>query len=164
MIKHIVIIISTTLLLSMFPQSAAFAQSRTKLPNGFGIELLGKSMLYTFTYQRMISNPWGLEAGISVLGRGSSEENTLIIIIPVGATLYLAPKNGSPYFTGGAVLVTSSVESGPFSDSKSDRYGYAGLGFEYRSTGGFLFRGTAYGLFNGGSFIIWPGLHIGYSF
>ena len=164
MLKQIVILIVTILFLSMFSQSAAIAQSRTKLPNDFGIELLGKSLLYSFTYQRMIGHALGLEGGLSALGGGSSEQNTTVIFIPVGAKFYIVPKNGSPFLTGGAVLVTASVESGPFRDSSSDTYGYAGLGFEYRSTGGFLFRGTAYGLFSGGDFFIWPGLHVSYAF
>lgn len=164
MSRQIVILSVTILFLSVFFQSAAIAQSRTKLPNDFGIELLGKSLLYTFSYQRMVGNPLGLEAGLSALGGGSSVDNTTIIFIPVGAKLYLVPKNGSPYLTGGVVLVTTSVESGPFSDSESGSYGYAGLGFEYRSSGGFLFRGTAYGLFSGGNFFIWPGLYVGYAF
>jgi hypothetical protein len=152
------------IILSLFSQSAAFAQSREKLPNDFGIELLGKSLIYTFTFQRMLTNPVGLEAGLSVLGGGSSTDNTTIVFMPVGAKLYFIPKNGSPFITGGGVLVTASVKSGPFSDSASDTYTYAGFGFEFRSTGGFLFRGTAYGLFSSGSFFIWPGLHIGYAF
>lgn len=164
MFKQISIFVLIILFLSMFSHSAAFAQSREKLPNDFGIELLGKSLIYTFTYQRMLSNPFGLEAGLSVLGGGSSEDNTTIVFIPVGAKLYFVPKNGSPYITGGAVLVTASVESGPFSDSASNTYSFLGFGFEFRSTSGFLFRGTAYGLFSSGGFFIWPGLHVGYAF
>ena len=71
---------------------------------------------------------------------------------------------GSPYLSGGIVLLTASASFGPFSDGKSDTYGYAGGGFEYRASGGFLFRGTIYGLFGDEGFAIWPGLSIGYSF
>jgi hypothetical protein len=38
------------------------------------------------------------------------------------------------------------------------------LGFEFRSPGGFLFRGTAYSLIAGGGWFIWPGLSVGYAF
>lgn len=164
MFRRIVILSVTILFLSLLLQSTALAQSRSELPNDFGIELLGKSLLYNFSYQRMISNPVGLEIGLSALGGGSSEDNVTIILIPLGAKLYPVSKNGSPFLTGGVVLVTASVESGPFSNSASNTYGYAGLGFEYRSNSGFLFRGTAYGLFSGGSFFIWPGLFVGYAF
>jgi hypothetical protein len=43
-------------------------------------------------------------------------------------------------------------------------YSQFGLGFEFRSSGGFLFRGTAYGLISGGGYFIWPGLTVGYAF
>jgi hypothetical protein len=107
----------------------------------------------------MFGNPLGLEVGLSAWGFGSD----VIIFIPVGAKLYLIPKDASFYFAGGAVVVTNPVESGPFSD-ESMTYGYAGIGFEYRSNSGFLFRGTAYGLIAEGSFLIWPGLYVGYAF
>ena len=79
----------------------------------------------------------------------------------MGGKLYFVPKNGSPYLAGGIVVLTGSTDSGPI---ESATYGYAGFGFEYRSAGGFLFRGTAYGLIAGGEYFIWPGLHIGYAF
>jgi hypothetical protein len=138
--------------------------SRATLRNDVGIELLGRALLYSFSYQRMLSAPVGLDVGLGVLGGSSSGDNTSIIFVPVGVRLYLIPKDGSLFLTGGGVLVTGSVDSGPFSDSATDTYGYAGLGFEYRSVGGFLFRTTAYGLFAGGDYFIWPGLSIGYAF
>ena len=164
MSKQIIILFIAILFLTLPLHNSAIAQSREALPNDFGIELLGKSLIYNFSYQRMVSSPLGLQVGFGALGGGGSDDNALIVFIPVGAKFYIIPKNGSPFLTGGLVFVTTSVESGPFSDSASDSYGYAGLGFEYRATGGFIFRGTAYGLISEGSFFIWPGLHIGYAF
>jgi hypothetical protein len=164
MYKKIGMLVITLLFLFTFSRSTAFAQTRKDLPNDFGIELGGKSLIYTFSYQRTVQSLLGLEAGFSALGGGSSSDNTSIIFFPVGAKFYFLPKDASPFIAGGAVLVTASVKSGPFDDSASNTYGFAGLGFEYRSTSGILFRGTAYGLISGGSFFIWPGLHVGYAF
>lgn len=161
MSKHIVILCVIILFLSMLPQNAAIAQSRTKLPNDFGIELLGKSFVYTFSYQHMLGNALGLQAGLSALGGGSSDDNVTVIFIPVGAKFYPIPKDGSPFLTGGLVLLTGTYD---WQDTESTTYFYAGLGFEYRSNSGFLFRGTAYGLIIDGGFFIWPGLHVGYAF
>jgi hypothetical protein len=52
--------------------------------------------------------------------RNNKIKSASIIFIPVGAKFYIVPKNGSPYHTGGVVLATASVKSGPFSDSASD--------------------------------------------
>ncbi len=139
--------------------------TREKMPNDVGIELLGKSLLYTFYYQRNLNRNFALEAGLSAIGGGSLEDNATIVFVPVGAKLYLIPKNGSIYLAGGGVFLSASTDTGPFgSDSASTTYGYAGPGFEFRSDSGFLFRGQAYGLLAGGGFFIWPGLTLGYAF
>ncbi|MBD3179425.1 MAG: hypothetical protein GF417_07335 [Candidatus Latescibacteria bacterium] len=151
------------LLISSYPAGAA-GTSRTDFPNDFGIELGGKSIVYSFTYQRMFGSQLGLEGGISALGGGDSDDNSTIIFFPLGAKAYLLNRNGSPFLTGGVVIISASVDSGPFDDSIADAYSYAGLGFEYRAEGGFIFRGTAYALIADDSFFIWPGLHVGYAF
>lgn len=157
MSKRIIILCTAVALLSIGSINTAQAQSRTALPNDFGIELLGKGAVYSFSYQRMASPSLGLQASLAALGGSEAA----IVFIPLGGKLYFVPKDGSPFVTGGIVILTGTSDSGPID---SATYGYAGLGFEYRSIGGFLFRGTAYGLFAGGEFIIWPGLHIGYAF
>jgi len=158
------LLLACSLLTGIPAQGASTSGSRLTLPSDVSIELLGKSILYTFSYQRMIGNTVGLEAGLSALGGGTSDDNTTIVFVPVGAKVYLIPKDGSLYLTGGLVLVTASFDVGPFDDKSSDTYSYLGLGMEYRSQGGLLFRGTAYGLIAGGGFFIWPGLSVGYAF
>jgi hypothetical protein len=145
------------LLLSLMFASVAQAQTRESLPNDFGAELLGKAALYSFDYQRMVTPGLGLQAGFAAIG--SSDD--VVVFFPVGAKLYVLNKNASPFVTGGIVLLTGSIDSGPV---ESATYGFAGVGFEFRSPGGFLFRGTMYGLFAGGEFLIWPGIGIGYAF
>lgn len=144
--------------------SSANAQQlfRERLRSDVGIELLGKAAVYSFYYQYMATKMLGLEAGFGALGGGSSDDNATIAFFPIGAKLYLIPKDGSLYLNGGITIVTAGTDSGPFDDSTS--WGFAGLGFEFRSEGGFLFRGAAYGLFAGDGFFIWPGLTLGYAF
>jgi hypothetical protein len=138
---------------------------REKLPNDIGIELLGKSLIYSFYYQRTLNRNLGLEAGLGALGGSSGDDNATLLFFPVGAKFYVIPKNGTFFISGGAVFLNASTGKGPFSeDSSSNSYGYLGPGFEFRSESGFLFRGTAYGLIAGGGFFIWPGLTVGYGF
>jgi hypothetical protein len=138
--------------------------TRTTHRNDVSIELLGKAALYSFGYQRMVTPALGLEVGIGAIGGGSSSDNSTVVFLPLGAKLYVIPKDGSLFLAGGMVVVSASVDNGPFSDGATGTYGYGGLGFEFRSTGGFMFRGTAYGLFSDGSYFIWPGVTIGYAF
>ena len=145
-------------------QGAPTTLTRATLRNDFGVELLGKALIYSFSYQRMVGTTLGLEAGLAAYGGGAASGSTTLAFFPLGAKVYLFPKNSSLYLTGGAVLVTASTNSGPFSDNAAAFYGDAGLGFEVRSPGGFVFRGTVYGLFGGGGYFIWPGVTLGYAF
>lgn len=158
-----------TALLAFALVSAAPAQNpstlaRATMKNDVGIELLGKALLYSFNYQRMMGSSLGLEVGLGALGGGGSASDATVLFVPAGVKFYVIPKDGSIYLTGGGVFVTGFVDSGPFTDGASDAYGYAGLGFEFRSPGGFLFRGTAYSLIGGGGWFIWPALSVGYAF
>ena len=164
MARFAIVLLVSVLLVSLFSPVSLSAQSRVDLPNVTGIELLGRSGLYTFTYQRNFGNPLALEVGFSALGGGDLDDNAMILFIPVGGKVYFVPKNGSPFIAGGVNIITAAFDSGPFSDDGTTTFFYAGLGFEYRSPAGFLFSGTAYGLIADGAFFIWPGLYVGYAF
>ena len=158
MSKKTVILCTTLMLFSVFSKNSAQAQSRAELRNDVGLELLGKGVYYSFSYQRMVTPSVGLQAGLAAW---NGVFNPTVVIIPLGGKFYFVPKDASPFLTGGVVVATGSFDPGPI---ETGTFGYVGFGFEYRSTGGFLFRGTAYGLFADGEFVIWPGLHIGYAF
>ena len=134
----------------------ATAQTRDSLRSDFGIELLGKAIVYSFSYQRMVSSNVGLQTGISAWG-GSDD---FFLAIPIGARAYFSRKSSSPFLTGGTVLVTGDT----FDDDLGTVVGYVGLGFEFRGESGLLFRGSLYSLFDEGEFLIWPGLNVGYAF
>lgn len=158
------VVLLATLCLGV-PQGRTEELCREKMPNDIGIELLGKSIIYSFYYQRTINRYVGLEAGLSALGGGSASDNSTIIFFPIGARLYVIPENGTFFISGGAVLLTATTHNGPFGDDTSSAsYGYVGPGFEFRSESGLLFRGTAYSLVSDGGFFIWPGLTLGFGF
>ena len=146
------------------PVDTVIAASRKENQNAVDLELAGKCLIYSFSYQRMIVEPFGLELGVSMLGGGSSSSSTTIVFYTVGGKFYLIQKDASPYIGVGYVGVSASTSSGPFSDSNSANYGYVGPGFEYRSEGGFLVRGGVYGLIASGGWQVWPGLTIGVAF
>lgn len=157
------LVVCATLCLAAAP-AASQELVREKLKSDVGIELLGRSLLYSFTYQYTPVKQFGLEVGLGALGGGDSDDNTTLIFVPFGGKFYIIPKDGSLYLAAGGVFLNASTDSGPFDESGSTSYGYLGLGFEYRSESGLLFRGSAYGLIAGGGFFIWPGLSVGYAF
>ncbi len=144
------------------PHAGAQELIRERLKSDVGIELLGKAVIYNFYYQYVVNKMLGLEAGFGALGGGTDEDNATVALFPLGVRIYLIPKNGSLFLTGGVTIVTAGTDSGPFEDSTT--FGFAGPGFEFRADSGFIFRGTAYGLFNSEGFYIWPGLTLGYAF
>lgn len=145
--------------LLLFPNVQSFAGDRTEVPNDVTIELLGRCLIYSFSYQRMIGEMAGLEGGLSLLGG----TNTSVLFVSGGARLYALRGNAAPCITAGFVSVTSPTDSGPFSSDNSASYFYVGPGFEYRSSGGFVFRGTMYFLIRDG-FFVWPGAQVGIAF
>ena len=48
------------------------AQSRVEKPNDLTLELGGKCLIYSLSYQRMIGRSAGLEVGLSYFGGGDS--------------------------------------------------------------------------------------------
>jgi len=157
----VVVLLSAGLFL---PEDRILAGSRNEAPNEVELELAGKCLLYSFSYQRMLAEPFGLELGVSMLGGGSSESSTSIVFFTVGGKIYFIQKNASPYIGGGIVSISASTSSGPFGDSGSGSYGYVTPGFEYRSEGGFLMRGSVYALITSDGFFVWPGLTVGVAF
>jgi hypothetical protein len=134
--------------------------SKADLPNDMSIELLGRCLIYSFSYQRMVTPNVGIEVGASVLG-GSDES---VGFLAAGCRFYALTGDGSPCISGGIVAVTASTGSGPFSSDNSASYGYVAPGFEYRSSGGFVARGSVYVLIRSESFFVWPGVEVGIAF
>ena len=156
-----ILVVCTTLCLVSVP-AASQELNRERMKSDVGIELLGKAVLYSFYYQYTPTKQFGLEVGLGALGGGTGSDNATIIFLPIGAKFYLIPKDGSLYLAGGVVPLTAGTDSGPFDETNT--YSYLGIGFEFRSDTGFLFRGSAYGLIAEGGFFIWPGLTLGYAF
>jgi hypothetical protein len=145
-------------------QDRVLAGSRNESPNEVNLELAGKCLLYSFSYQRMLAEPFGLEMGVSMLGGSSSGSSSSIVAFTLGAKAYFIQKDASPYVGGGFVAVSTSTSSGPFSGNSSGSYAYVTPGFEYRSEGGILIRGSVYALIASGGTFIWPGLAVGIAF
>lgn len=140
------------------------AQSRIQKPNDFTLELGGKCILYSLGYQRTIAPNFGLEAGLSYFGAGGGGDAVSAMFVTGGARAYLLKKDASPYISGGIAWVSADTDAGPFGEgSGSGVYFYASPGFEYRTTGGFLFRAGVYFLIRDG-FFVWPGITLGIGF
>jgi hypothetical protein len=157
--KRASLVILMALLLSA---AGLLAQSRAVKKNDFTIELGGKCILYSLSYQRMVSEMFGLEVGASFLGGAASGEGGGIIFLSGGGRFYFIKKNASPTLSGGIIYVTAATTAGPF-EGDSGVYFYANPGFEFRQSSGFVVRGGVYFLIKDG-FFVWPGIQLGIAF
>ena len=143
----------------LFVSATGMAQlAKAEMPDDVSLELLGRDLVYSFSYQHLFSPKFGLEAGVSLLGGSGSS----VFFLNGGGRFYFSSRNSSPCISAGVVFASASY-GGPLDSDAATSYGYVGPGFEYRSSSGFLFRGTVYFIFRTG-FFVWPGIQAGIAF
>ena len=153
-------IIIVTILFFIYSPDGIAQDSRIELQNDVNIELLGRCLIYSFSYQRLINPTIGVEMGMSVIGGSSSSTE----FFTGGCRLYLLQKDATPCISGGIVVLAAPSNSAiSIDDRNSNLYGYVGPGFEYRSSSGFVLRGTVYFIISNG-FFVWPGVQVGVAF
>jgi hypothetical protein len=151
------------------PQSVLAGASNTRVSNPSAIifELGGRNLLYSIGYDRVLNENFSAGVGFGTLTTNTNQSTS---VIPVYVNYYFMQEAGSAYATAGADLLTNPTEiSGSNSNASSLKFTnspilpHLGLGYEYRSDTGFLFRITAYG-FVSSSVTPWGGVTFGYSF
>ncbi len=157
--KTITVCVVLCLATVFFLPASLSAGGRENLPNAVDLELLGKCLIYSFSYQRMVAEPFGLEGGVSLFG----DQEESIFFFTFGAKVYFLKKDASPFIGAGYTGATNATEKGPLNEGVNG-FGYVGPGFEFRSEGGFIARATVYGLITGKGAQIWPGVSIGIAF
>ncbi len=167
------ILFSLALLFSLNSSSKAWGDGNTRVtnPNALSFELVGRGLLYSFAYDRVLNER--LAAGVGVGSVSTTSVGGVSVsatVIPVYVNFYFSESAGSLFVTAGAALVASAStlanltsSAGSLQFSSSPILPEAGLGYEYRSDPGYLFRIAAYGIL-GNSLIPWGGISFGYSF
>jgi hypothetical protein len=156
-----------TCLALMLVSSVALAENtRVTNPNALSVELLGRGVLYSISYDRVMDDH--LAAGFGVGAVPTSSETAMIL--PAYVNYYFFKEQGSLFATAGVGLVlnSSSVKNtestvGSFAFPSNAVIPQFGVGYENRGDTGFLFRVTAYGLV-GDEFMPWGGFSFGYAF
>lgn len=156
----------------VIPQARA-EHVRMSNPNVAGVEVLGRGLLYSAFFDRVVSDDLAAGIGIGTTktqdlnGNDASKSATLI---PAYANFYFNRDQGSLYATGGVTLITNSSDvSNLKSTTGAVEFGTAsvlptfGLGYENRSDAGFLVRFTGYGIV-GKKLAPWIGFSFGYAF
>lgn len=127
-------------------------------------ELLGRGGIYSFSYDYNIIPNIAAGAGIGLFSQSDGETSATVTFIPVYANIYVLTGSHRPFGTIGVTFVNATVSDEDDTFSGNGNFSTLGLGYEFRSAGGFAMRLAAYRLSGGGESTFWPGLSFGGSF
>lgn len=146
------------LVLATAPTLHAQARPVAPLPgereNLAGVDVLGRSIVYSFTYETIAPNGVGLAAGVGWLGSGNGSS---IVFLPVAGSWRPARRARRPYFAVGATVVASSA----YEALDTDLHGvlaHVTLGYEITTRDGNLIRPTLTYLIGREIKLVWPGV------
>ena len=159
---------------------------KKKSKNAIAIEFLGRGLLYSVSYDRMLGRNVSLGAGYAYanfnmdLAASSSIE---VMVIPIYSNIYFLTRRHRPFVTAGINITQftaiSELETKAVTNSKglgdaipidlkagvsiTVPAPHIGGGYEYRNPNGILARLTLYGHAYG-TFIPWLGIGVGANF
>ena len=167
------VILVLTLAVSFSCWANADEATRMTNPNAVGVEILGRSLLYSVFYDRVMNDDMAAGFGIGSVSTqfaGGGDAGVSATMVPAYLNYYFTRTGNSLYATGGVSLITnaSSVtglksSTGGYSFNNNSVEPNFGAGFESRGDSGFLFRVAGYGLI-GAKVIPWMGFSFGYAF
>lgn len=149
--------------------------TRATYPDAMNIEILGRGMLWSATYDRVVSDELAAGFGFGAVGTKpiagrttSSAASEVVSMVPVYMNYYFMQDAGSVYATGGANVLLNNVDTRKsklsnleFNDTQV--VPTFGVGYENRTEAGFLVRATVYGLASE-NVTAWFGFTFGYAF
>lgn len=147
---------------------ATSAEAVVARPSAATLELGGRALAYSFSYDRAISDHLSLGIGLSSWTTRNwwTGYNETVTVIPIYADYYFTEEPGRGYFTLGFDGISVTNQSGPGDANVFDNNGVAvtlGAGYEFRHNSGFILRVGGV-MIMGGSFTLSPFAAVGYTF
>jgi hypothetical protein len=139
-------------------------------PNALSLEAAGRGLLYSVNYDRSIGENASIGAGFGYLDFSGVDVSTKVMFVPAYLNVYLASNHHRPFLTGGVTIihidgqVGGTVLEDKFEASATTAMPMFGLGYEYRSDFGFLFRVSPYVMVTPLVVIPWAGVSLGATF
>lgn len=164
--------LSTIVLLVTLSSSQLSAQSTSgPPPNIAGLELLGRGLVYSFNYERLLTHRIGVGGGLAYWSISSSglfapSSKSTTFVIPAYLSWTPIGRNHSPYLAAGVTMATSKATEVLLGNTRN-RFGAFStltLGYQYRSGRGIVVRPTVSRIAIDGDNALWPGITLGYAF
>jgi hypothetical protein len=154
---------SAVVLLATLPNVDALAQ-RQDQPNLLGVELLGRGLIYSVNYERSLTPRTGIGMGTAYWNIDKAH----IAIVPLYASWNPVGDRHSLYLAAGTTLIYGREKSflfdTPGSESAFLAAGTSSVGYQYRSSGGYVIRPALNILLSRHGNIVWPGITLGRRF
>ncbi len=155
-----------TLLAVLAAAPEAQAQDAPLPKNSFYVELGGNAVLYSINFDRVVSDPFSLRAGIGFYRLNSSDSDGDITAsaIPLTAN-YLLGRGTSRLELGiGVLLLAGGIDVGDLDESNSTAGPTATFAYRYQKPdGGVFFKGGFTPFLIEGNFFPWFGVSLGYT-
>lgn len=155
------------------PCLASAEHTRVTNPNNIGFEILGRGLLYSVQFDRVLNDDMAAGLGfghVATKTAAGADSGVNANMIPAYFNYYFAREQGSIFATAGATLVlnsgdvkTLSASTGGLEFGSSAVLPTLGVGYENRGDSGFLFRFAAYALI-ASNVAPWAGFSFGYAF
>ena len=142
--------------------------TRLTYTDSMNLEVLGRGMLWSVAFEKGVSANVSVGLGIGTVGVTSRTDQA--VIVPMYMNYYFMNSGNSPFGTVGVNIVTNNNKvKGGIADQSDVEFGSSsvhptfGLGYEFRTDGGFLFRVAGYGI-AASNFKPWFGGTFGFAF
>lgn len=147
------------------------AQSADVPRNLFGVELIGRGIIYSVNYERLLTDRIGAGGGISVLsvsGAGifGPSHRSRTLIVPAYLSWTPVGRAHSPYLAAGVTLSATTADEFLLGNTRvnSGAFGTFTVGYQYRSQRGIVIRPNVSQILIDGDNFWWPGITLGVSF
>ena len=131
--------------------------------NLVGVELLGRGFLYSFNYERLLTDRIGAGGGVAYW---RLFQKSATLMVPTYLSWTPVGRTHSPYLAAGVTVATSKTwEFAPFNTRyDSSVFGAVTAGYQYRSERGIVIRPTVSRIVIDGDDGFWPGITLGIVF
>lgn len=151
----------------------ASEHTRVTVPDALSVELLGRGLLWSVNYDRVLSDDLAAGFGFGTTGTktvvSGVDTNTSAKVVPFYVNYYFMREQGSPFVTGGADILLNASEVKTYKSSVGNVEFNSntvlpnfGVGYENRSEAGFMIRAAVYGVI-AKDFNPWFGFTFGYA-
>jgi len=159
------------MLMVAVPLFSTQLQAQAVPRNLMGGELLGRGVLYSINYERLLTNRIGVGGGIAVLsvsgaGLFAPSSRSTGLILPTYVSWTPVGRTHSPYLAAGVTLSASTADEFLLGNRRYDSFAFGTLtaGYQYRSESGIVIRPIISNIFDDRGRHWWPGITLGVSF